>query len=690
MRQQDIYQVLLVEDDPGDANLVRHYLKAARDVGFECTWAMSLADACRQLHDHRFDILLVDLSLPDSRGLDTVRAVRAAAGSLPLIVLTGHDDTGFALDTLESGAQDYLVKGDFDSGGLIRCIRYALSRAKLEQRLQEAEERWRFALEGSGSGVWDWDLTTDQVLYSKRWKEVLGFDDNEIGCGLDEWLKRLHPDDLSQALDEVRKHIDGKTTRFHGEYRLLSKDGEWRWVSGRGMIVDRDDDGRPLRMIGTMTDISERKELEQALHESRQFAISTIDALSAHICVIDATGTIMAVNRAWRDFYLNEAGEGVCPAAVGTNYLSICESATGDGADEALKMARGIRSVIEGKRDTFMMELPCHTAEKQQWFNARITRFQDDGCYFVVAHENITDRKLAENRDRLLVAALEAVGHGVVITDIEARIEWANPAFGELTGYKLEEVLGRTPAELSKSGKQSGAFYDNLWNTIRAGRTWYGELINKRKDGTLYDEELTIAPVTDQDGNIAHFVGIKHDISERKRLEEKLRRLATTDELTGLPNRRYFMERLAEQLARTQRHNNHQVAVLMLDLDYFKKINDRYGHALGDRVLKHFAAIMRKQLRKIDTVGRLGGEEFAIFMPDTDLAAAGIFAERLRQQVAELPLSTDTQTVDVTVSIGIALLKSDDAQPDAVLIRADQALYRAKENGRNRVEYNDS
>lgn len=150
------------------------------------------------------------------------------------------------------------------------------------------------------------------------------------------------------------------------------------------------------------------------------------------------------------------------------------------------------------------------------------------------------------------------------------------------------------------------------------------------------------------------------------------------------------MERLEDEMGRVQRDGDHNVAVLMLDLDYFKRINDRHGHSAGDLMLKHFSAILRKELRKIDTVGRLGGEEFSIFLPGTGLKAAGIFAERLRRQVAETPLQTVGQSIKATVSIGIAELVPNDTQSDAVLIRADQALYQAKKKGRNRVEIYDS
>jgi len=549
--------VLLIEDEPSDAHLISSTLGADRSMKFDVTRATTLAEARALLHDGPpHDVLLLDLSLPDSSGLETVHACRQAAGPLPILILADHDDMELALSTLDFGAQDYLVKGCVDTESLTRAIRYAISRARLEHRL----------------------------------------------------------------------------------------------------------------------------------HDSEQFAISTIDALSAHICVINRAGKIVIVNQAWRNFY-EKNFPGHSDSSPGTNYLEVCDKAVGIGSEQAASMAAGIRSVIEGERETFVMEYACHSETEQHWFVARVTRFHTDSRYFVVSHQDITERKLVEARDNLLVAALEAVSHGVVITDTEARIEWVNPAFETLTGYTKEEALGFRPTELVKSGLQDEEFYQNLWQTILSGGTWHGELINRRKDGSLYHEQFSIAPVRDEDGVISHFVGVKLDISERKRLEAELWEMATTDALTGLFNRRHFMARLAEELARLQRLEHHHVSVLMLDIDHFKHINDTYGHAAGDAMLKHIAALMHHELRRIDTIGRLGGEEFSIFLSGTDLTAAVIFADRLRQKIAAMPLRVDDgKTVSVTVSIGIAAMEATDTQADAVLIRADHALYRAKSSGRNRVK----
>jgi diguanylate cyclase (GGDEF)-like protein/PAS domain S-box-containing protein len=302
-------------------------------------------------------------------------------------------------------------------------------------------------------------------------------------------------------------------------------------------------------------------------------------------------------------------------------------------------------------------------------------------------HQNITQRKQAEARDRLLVSALEAVGLGVVIADINSCIIWVNSAFEKLSGYSFAEALGRKPAELVKSGLQNDEFYQAMWSKINQGETWQGELINRRKNGELYYEELSITPVMDEKKMISHYVSVKRDISDRKRIQEQLWSMATIDELTGLINRRYFMVKIAEEFERVRGIIEYSVAVLMLDLDYFKRINDTYGHSVGDEVLKHFAAFTESRLRKTDIAGRLGGEEFAIVLPNTHAREAKLFAGQFCQQLSHNPWQKEEFCLSVTVSIGIAMIDFEDTDYGQALIRADKALYQAKENGRNRAVF---
>ena len=316
------------------------------------------------------------------------------------------------------------------------------------------------------------------------------------------------------------------------------------------------------------------------------------------------------------------------------------------------------------------------------------------------AVRNALVREALESRLRLFEVALNSVASGIVITDVDAHIQWVNPAFTQLTGFSLEEVLGSNPGELTKSGKQSPAFYRNMWETILSGQTWHGEIVNRRKDGSLYDEALVIAPVTGGDGTIRHFVAIMQDITERKQAEEQIRTLAFYDALTQLPNRRLLNDRLGQTMAASKRSGRYG-ALMFLDLDNFKPLNDTYGHGVGDLLLIEVAHRLTSCVRETDTVARFGGDEFVVMLSEleTDKADsathAGIVAEKIRVTLAEPYLLTCKQEGNAeaiiehrcAASIGVALFINHEAGPEEVIKWADIAMYQAKEGGRNSIRF---
>ena len=305
--------------------------------------------------------------------------------------------------------------------------------------------------------------------------------------------------------------------------------------------------------------------------------------------------------------------------------------------------------------------------------------------YLVLVVRDLSAQQAQNEQIRLQIQALNALDHAVVITDTAAHVVWANAAFTRLTGYELAEAVGRRPAELVKSGRQNTAFYERIWNTILRGQVWRGQLINRRKDGQLYDEEMAITPIfAGENGAITHFIAVKQDITERKAQEAQLRQMSVTDPLTGVENRRGFMVQL-ERLHARQRRHGHPLSVLMFDLDWFKRVNDQYGHAVGDEVLRHVTHLVGQRLRRSDHLGRLGGEEFAVLLPDTHLEGAEAAAQVLCQSVASHPAMTSAGVVPVTVSVGVATVDLGDPNPEDALSRADRALYQAKAQGRNRV-----
>lgn len=556
--------------------------------------------------------------------------------------------------------------------------RERIARAAAEKALRASEERYRLTMSAVRDGMWDWNVATGEVRWDARCYEQLGFPPDGFALNFASWQAMLHPEDCARflaGLDAQLHDPDG----FRNELRLRDARGEWYWLEGRGKVVEWRD-GQPLRVVGTHTDIHARK-----------------------------TG---------------------------------------------------------------------------------------------------------EARLRLLETALNAAANAVVITNPSAVIEWVNPAFSALSGYAEAEAIGRTPRDLAHSGMQSGEYYAALWNTILAGDVWRGELINRRYDGRLYHEALTITPVCDEHGTLDHFIAVKEDISarkqaeaeldaaharlravvdnfpgaviledpkgtvtlanqalcdllgigrhaadlvgarsadiaaaashsfveaerfisriqtlrehgqpvqgeeleqiggrwlerdfipvhtgdtllgflrlyrdvtERKHHEQTLQRLAAMDALTGAWNRRAFLERAEHERLRYLR-TGHVATIVMLDLDHFKRINDTWGHAAGDAVLCHFVCQVQAGLRATDMLGRLGGEEFAVLLPDTDPAGALELAERLRAAIAASTLDFGGQPIRITVSAGIAPFLAADRSADAALGRADEALYRAKTAGRDRVE----
>jgi len=302
-------------------------------------------------------------------------------------------------------------------------------------------------------------------------------------------------------------------------------------------------------------------------------------------------------------------------------------------------------------------------------------------------------RTRLEARLKLQDAALRAVANGIVITDSNATIQWANPAFSQITGFLLEEAIGHKPNELVRSGLNDSSLYENLWQTILAGQVWRGELINKRKDGSLYDEELAITPVRNAQGAIQHFVAIKQDISERRANEEKIRQLAFYDALTQLPNRRLLLDRLQQALAACGR-NHRAGALLFIDLDNFKGLNDTLGHDVGDLLLIQVAQRLVECVREGDTVSRLGGDEFVVMLEDLSgsLEDAAHQVEGVAEKILAAlnrPYTLNGNEQRSTPSIGITLFDATHDSIDDLLKRADLAMYQAKEAGRNTLRFFD-
>ncbi|MEL6344467.1 MAG: diguanylate cyclase [Myxococcota bacterium] len=358
-----------------------------------------------------------------------------------------------------------------------------------------------------------------------------------------------------------------------------------------------------------------------------------------------------------------------------------------------------------------------------------------DICGLFGLIQDVTAQKEMEEHYRRLSSVLQSTPEGVVITDPNGHITWVNKGFESLSGYNLDECMGKKPGALLQGPGTDAATVAQIREALNNQEPITTEILNYNRYGDPYWLKLCISPRFDDSGQLIEFMALEIDISaqreaqlsleqqraeleistfklsrqrrelqalsdERQRaldrlqqemarreaLEEELRRQASTDELTGLSNRREFFARAANEITRCVRYNR-QMSLVLLDIDHFKSVNDTYGHHSGDKVIVAIADLLRETLRiNVDLPARVGGEEFAVILPETDLDDARVAAERLRARISAAVVPVDGGEVDITCSVGVATLRDTDKTPHDVMRRADGALYRAKRGGRDRVE----
>lgn len=303
----------------------------------------------------------------------------------------------------------------------------------------------------------------------------------------------------------------------------------------------------------------------------------------------------------------------------------------------------------------------------------------------MVSIRDITERKQSEAQMKKLSGALEQTADSVIITDQKGIIEYINPAFEKITGFSKSDAIGMTPS-IVKSGKHDRQFYNVLWETIEKGEVYEDILINCKKTGELYYEEKTITPLKNKDGKITHYISTGKDVTERMQTQERLHYLAYHDVLTGLANRALFTERLEHAITRSRDAEDH-LAILFLDIDRFKNINDTLGHNLGDDLLKILATKLTGCLREGDTIARFGGDEFAILLEDISSEDdTSPIAKKVLEALSE-PITINEHELFETVSIGISLYPADGNDATVLLKNADTAMYRAKDMGRNNYQF---
>lgn len=422
-----------------------------------------------------------------------------------------------------------------------------------------------------------------------------------------------------------------------------------------------------------------RKESELALRESEIRHRTVLNSIAEGIITINAKGIMTSVNPAVTEMFGYDESE-LCghpinilmPDPYRSEHHDYLKRYLDSGEFHILDQARELAG--QRKDGTiFPIEI-------------MVTEFEVGGTkYFSGIVRDITRRKEEEAELRLAATAFNTHA-AIMITDAAGLILRVNNAFTQITGYSAQEAIGENP-RLLQSGVQSAEFYQRMWSQINSEGCWEGEIWNKRKSGDIYPEWMTITAVKTITGEVSHYIATFQDITERKEAQAIIEHQAFYDALTDLPNRRYLIDRLAQEVSSARRRQIYG-ALLFLDLDHFKKLNDSLGHAAGDNLLRQVARRLIKNVRAEDTVARLGGDEFVVLLPylnheaEQAVMIAQNIAEKIRQSITE-PYSIHDNQYTFSPSIGVALFPFADESADDILKHADTAMYRAKEEGRN-------
>ncbi len=728
------HRILHVDDNRFDRDLVRDTLEQAKGE-FDLTWATTREEFEACIRQDNFDVVLSDFNILGFTGLEVLQTVSQHLPGVPVVILTGTGSEEVAVEALKRGAADYVIKSPRHIRRLPMTIAAVLeaARNREERRLaradaEESAARLRTILAGAPDGI----LTIDErgIIESVNvaTEKMFGFPAAEL---LGNNVRMLMPEPYASEHDGyIAKYL--RT----GQARVLNRGRE---VEGRR----KDGSLLPLSLAvsevflsgrryftGILHDISERRaseERQQALNRTLRVLSRCNEALIRATeegqllrSICDNLVEIGGYPLAWVGFIDKESGFDIWPmmhAGEDAGFLQRLELtwARGDcskgptgravtqasptivhdlqtdpgcGHLQAMAKALGLTSAaalpLLGAGDVFGV-LTLYSRESAA-FNpeeiALLSELADDLAYGLVALRTAAARRQAEESLRLRHRAIEASSNGVMICEEKPEgrtILYVNPAFERITGYKAAEIIGLSPRFLVGEEQEQKGLID-LRESLRLGHVAEALLRNYRKDGSFFWNEISVAPVPNEAGVVTHTVSIFNDITDRKRYEEQLEHQSSYDSLTGLANRNLLNDRLKQGITYSQRWHR-LLAVLLLDLDRFKVINDSLGHPQGDALLREVGQRLGHCMRAVDTVARLGGDEFVILLPGISEPED---AARLAGKIMETllpPHHLAGREVVIGASIGISLYPRDGQDADTLIRNADVAMYQAKSEG---------
>ncbi len=543
--------------------------------------------------------------------------------------------------------------------------------------LQSSEAKLRTLIQAQPECVKLLDRNGTLLEMNQAGLELIGADSLDQVSGTDV-SKLVLPKYRQAFLDSVREVFAGGSVTL--EFEIKSLKGVHRWLDTHAVPL-HDSEGSIVALLAMTRDISTRKQLENTLRQNEQKLNNILDNLNAYIYVKDRAGRYLYVNRLVCELWRTTADQ-----IIGRGDEKFFDPET----NVAIK-AVDRRVLDDGEtirtEETNLVE---HTGKMASYWSTKMPLRNESGEIYALLgiSTDITERKQAEESLKLAARVFGEAHEGILITDARANIVDVNPTFCEITGYGRDEVIGKNPS-LLQSGRHSAEFYKDMWQTLISARHWQGEVWNRKKNGEMYAELLTISALCDERGDILYFVGLFSDITQSKQQQQMLEILAHYDPLTRLPNRTLFADRLQQAIAHSKRDKS-LLAICFLDLDGFKPVNDQFGHDAGDRILIEVAERIKNSVREEDSVSRHGGDEFALLLGDLhSLQECEQAITRIHQAIAA-PYYIESQALSIGVSSGITVFPLDDADSDTLLRHADHAMYQAKLAGKNRYQLFDA
>lgn len=693
-----------------------------------------------------------------SHSVDRISALLIAyLPFLPILLLLAfHPQVSILLPAM---GVFYLIYVAFNSRRMqhnqLDNIRLRLEAAAYTEKLRIDEERWNLALGGAGVGVWDWDITEDRVLYSRSWKFLLGFQEEDISDNLSEWKNRIHASDKAETLAALQSHLENSALNFHSEHRLQCKDGQYKWRLANGQVVSRDANGKPLRFIGTLTGISKLKlaeKMQESLHAISEASHSSNSLMELFHRIHQVIGELLPAKNFFVALYDERTDEMTFPYFI-DEFDPPPEARK---LDEHTLSAQVIRSrqallltpetdvtnlqnsnAIVGSNSFDWLGVPLLLRDRimgvlavQSYSGAvRYTERDKQLLQFVSAQTAIAiERKQIQDRldkQKRIQTALHNISEAAHTSEhLQDLFEHIHHIIGDLLPaknffvalydsekdelsfpYFVDEQDDKpAPRKLGEGTLSSRVILtgeallltrDHPENILEQGAVMVGSafldwlgvplIAQKRTIGVLAVQSYGgVIRYTEKDKELLKFVSAQIATAiDRKQSDERIRHLAQYDVLTDLPNRALFNDRLQVAITRNARYKE-PLALMYLDLDKFKPVNDTYGHAVGDLLLKEAAQRISQSVRVSDTVGRIGGDEFLVLLHSIKAPeSAAVVAEKIRSALAR-PFTILEHTVHISSSIGVAIYPENGCDQKTLATSADAAMYQAKNEGGNR------